>query len=343
MSFVFSGIKGFGNDNHRLIQNPNCQVGLYWYSLTMPLQNHQHNFVDQHDFLDQYFSLRFNPNGDRRLIKKAENLKKERLKELKYLYVYRDEKYVRQDLLPQLQSGNPIKLRLSDPRYFNDPSDSKFPDDYILRCVCSGDQLEYFKTYGDSQTRKKLSNLCEEPRNKFMDRLGIRCFSENPFLPRMWHCYAGQNKGVCLGYATEVLSLEWIEGWDPFPYIFPVRYSDNPRDREIDELNQHGTEYLTEHQKDRQMACSVLTKNTCWSHEQEWRWVMIFSDDSDHNDVFISQEVRDEYKNKLLPLSPRCIYTGTCMDSSLEDQLRAAAASRGIQVIKMKESDLCRE
>lgn len=70
---------------------------------------------------------------------------------------------------------------------------------------------------------------------------------------------------------------------------------------------------------------------------------MIFSDDSDHNDVFIRQEVRDEYKNKLLPLSPRCIYTGTCMDSSLEDQLRAAAASRGIQVIKMKESDLRRE
>ena len=135
MSFVFSGIKGFGNDNHRLIQNHNCQVGHYWYSLTMPLQNHQHSFVDQHDFLDRYFSLRFNPNGNRRLIKKAENLKKKRLKELKYLYVYRDEKYVRQDLLPKLQSGNPVKLRLSDPRYFNDPSDSKFPDDYLFAFI----------------------------------------------------------------------------------------------------------------------------------------------------------------------------------------------------------------
>ncbi len=297
----------------------------------MPVQRHSHTF-------DEYFSLRFGSNEDRRRIDTAERLKKKCLEEIGYLYIYKDERYVKETLIPELQPGTLMKLRLSDPKRFNDPSDSVFPDEYFLSYLRNDDQLRPLIDDPDPIIRTRIADLCAERRNALMATLGIRCFSEDPFLPRLWHCYADRNKGVCLEYSIDMFSGMVRNGY-AFAYIFPVRYSDNPEDRLIEELRLPGTECLTEHQKNRQMACSVLTKAQCWSHEREWRWVMCLPHDSEE-EIFRNQEICDGYRNKIFPLSPSRIYIGKEMNIDLENQLRSAAYHRNIPVQKVQQSDL---
>lgn len=88
---------------------------------------------DRSDWIEKYFGFLFAPRQSPKTKANARNLKEKQLRGLKSLYIYRSVRYVEEDFLPMLTSAQILKTKLSDPRYFNDPFDSRLPKEYFYR------------------------------------------------------------------------------------------------------------------------------------------------------------------------------------------------------------------
>ena len=129
----------------------------------------------------------------------------------------------------------------------------------------------------------------------------------------MWSHYANAHRGVCIEYDVAALPPD-----DPRRYaLCPVLYSEGLFDaseylrwaREGDFNNMWFT-----------LAC--LHKSPEWSYEKEWRLVVPLGPGQPHGQT-ISMPIK-------------ALYLGSRVPSSTKSEVLAAAAKRGLPVLKMR-------
>lgn len=97
---------------------------------------------DRNIWIGKYFSLLYAQRESPKTKADARNLKEKHLRELKYLYIYRDVNYINKHLIPELGSDKPFNVKLSNPKYFNDPFDSRLPREYFSRAYNRAEHIQ---------------------------------------------------------------------------------------------------------------------------------------------------------------------------------------------------------
>lgn len=156
------------------------------------------------------------------------------------------------------------RLFFNNPQNFNDPFDCNF----LLETDCSAqEKTEYIvnSMYGqgfsqaqiDEAVNKALNNpnswdnLINDAKERFLNRIGVCCFSKTNENPLLWAHYSDKHKGVCLVFDTS-------KSPDFFSRTYSIKYRSNyPRINFIRERSRFDE--------------LVLTKSIDWIYEQEVR------------------------------------------------------------------------
>lgn len=112
-----------------------------------------------------------------------------------------------------------------------------------------------------------------------LNSVGIFSMSTNPDHPLMWAHYASDHTGICIGFErSEGTKLADVE------HCLAVKYSDSLPEMEKDglistmafSLDNSGRAYTSSFKvafTDKTFQAAITTKPTCWSYENEWRYV----------------------------------------------------------------------
>lgn len=144
-----------------------------------------------------------------------------------------------------------------------------------------GEPQKFAKFFNSIQKQKKncIGILGKEiRRNKDADILGIHCLCKNPLKKEMWDKYA-YNEGLCIGYRTEpdqngyplIAFKEDIFYYNSLEHFLPfigVDYKDTGHTT----INRLPTDQFK-----KKLQKAILTKEDCWSFEEECRSI-VFKD-----------------------------------------------------------------
>jgi hypothetical protein len=115
------------------------------------------------------------------------------------------------------------------------------------------DQLQPSEEFRQAITIS-VQQFFEKQRAVELEKYGISCFSAKNDDLLMWGHYANGHRGICLEFDTNK---------EPFMNARPVTYSNTvPLFSPIDILDGN---------VDNIVEALILTKNSCWSYESEWR------------------------------------------------------------------------
>lgn len=112
-----------------------------------------------------------------------------------------------------------------------------------------------------------------------LNSVGIFSMSKKCDEPLMWSHYAGEHTGICIGF--EIVPGSQLDHSDHF---LPVIYSDALPEMDKDgfqtvmamSLDERGMLYTSSFKMsftDKTFQKAITTKPTCWSYEEEWRYV----------------------------------------------------------------------
>ena len=110
---------------------------------------------------------------------------------------------------------------------------------------------------------------------EFLSKITISCFSASGWNNQlMWAHYANSYSGICLEYDFSRIK-------DFIGFIYPVEYTEARPTLSLKDL---GVERIDLTENDRMVHCDMdltqmfhylLSKNTCWNYEEEWRIINI--------------------------------------------------------------------
>lgn len=142
--------------------------------------------------------------------------------------------------------------------------------------------------------------------------VGIFSMSTKPEHPLMWAHYAGDHTGICIGFKkTEHSRLSSDENF------LPVIYSDSLPEIPKDGLNvqmnfsidDYGRLYTSSYKiafSDRTFQKAVTTKSTCWSYEDEYRYIEpfpgLFDWPGQISDITFGLRCKEDRKNYYIKL-----------------------------------------
>lgn len=172
--------------------------------------------------------------------------------------------------LKNLKESN---IFFAGPRRFNDPFDcsiacslsntsaedrrrlyqfysGKSPDPEAFRREMGGDDLQKF----NDMVLRILGDEIEKIRRKYLDELGVACFSENHEDILMWSHYAGSHTGFCLEFDPSFPPLDKVQKV-VYQDAFPIA---------------NAAELVVDKKWDK-VHSILTTKSTCWEYEKEWR------------------------------------------------------------------------
>ena len=141
---------------------------------------------------------------------------------------------------------------------------SHFPEGLLRKESIVIPYLEYFKT----QSRLKFREL---------DYLGtyVFCLSEEKTSTLMWAHYADSNKGICVEYDFNQLSIRNLLR----SLLFPVAYTAEPIN--LSDLLADTGNQLYPYPLDAAVLCAALNKAAMWRYEKEWRMVFVAASSSE--------------------------------------------------------------
>ena len=150
----------------------------------------------------------------------------------------------------------------------------------------------------DAFIRSFIENFKKESRLKFreLDYLAtyVCCFSTENSSTLMWAHYADSNKGLCIEYDFNRLTISNLLRMS----VFPVIYTEKPLD--ITDLMSDTGKQVYQYSFDAGILCSALNKASIWQYEQEWRIVWVLA----------SAAEKDQRLTINSPIIPTKIYFG---------------------------------
>ncbi|WP_270522982.1 DUF2971 domain-containing protein [Sellimonas intestinalis] len=108
----------------------------------------------------------------------------------------------------------------------------------------------YFNNHGVEDVRRDME--------RFRDKIGVACFTENVKSPVMWAHYSDSHKGFCIEYETDLINPPMIQ------MLLPVFYDSNRFDATNAVIHQDGNTLLNPY----------FVKAKDWSYEKEWRIII---------------------------------------------------------------------
>lgn len=187
------------------------------------------------------------------------------------LYRYRSLNRSPNALAEEVSSMNKGHLYCADFTAMNDPMEGLFRSDALLREA--GNYRNYRQTLRRIRDRK--SNV------------GIACFCEAYDHMLMWAHYAGNFKGICLGYSTEAL----LKALPKEAALVRVAY--------VDEPPRLSTTHIVDNVKE--AARLVLSqKQYSWSYEREWRVLAtpgeVYCNRASLKEVYLGTRISDQQR-----------------------------------------------
>jgi tetratricopeptide (TPR) repeat protein len=143
--------------------------------------------------------------------------------------------------------------------------------------------------------------------------VGIFSMSVNPDHPLMWAHYAGDHSGICLGF-DQTPDSRLAE----LAHCLPVIYSDSLPEMEKDgfkarmafSLDDIGRPYTSSFKisfSDNTFQRAIATKPTCWSYEEEWRYIEpydgLFSWPGPLSEITFGLKCNEERRNHYIRLA----------------------------------------
>lgn len=222
----------------------------------------------------------------------------------------------------KIDTLNRKSLYMPSPLDFNDPYDCELSFNLLggledfLRIGLNREQRRAIKHNQKlkSETKieaEKLQKELEGEWTTLKKQMAVCCFTESVDNFLMWSHYANSYNGVCLEYnLNEVRDLKY--------FLSPVLYTDKLiRARDYitkDDLKKDKYNRLM-----KAAIISVLSKQSQWKYENEWRIINIIKNESDR---YIS-----------MPL-PKAIYVGFKVNNENRKRIKSVADTLKIEEIK---------
>ena len=225
----------------------------------------------------------------------------------------------------KIDTLNRKSLYMSSPLDFNDPYDCELSFNLLggledfLRIGLNREQRRAIKHNQKlkSETKyeaEKLQKELEGDWNTLKKQMAVCCFTESVDNFLMWSHYANSYNGVCLEYnLNEVRDLKY--------FLSPVLYTDKLI---------RARDYITKDDfvKDKYnrlikaTIISVLSKQSQWEYEKEWRIINVVKNESDR---YIS-----------MPL-PKVVYVGFKVNTENREKIKSVVANLNIEELKKQE------
>ncbi len=107
-----------------------------------------------------------------------------------------------------------------------------------------------------------------------VDKVRVLCLTKDPKNILMWSYYANNHKGTCFAYKyKDLINSISLSDYDAIVFWGPVKYSKKRPQQKYISANRFYFTYLHIYLK------NIFTKFEEWSHEQEFRFVMISAKD----------------------------------------------------------------
>lgn len=209
----------------------------------------------------------------------------------------------------KIDTLNRKSLYMTSPLNFNDPYDcelsfnllSGFED--FLRIGLNREQRRAIKHNQKlkSETKyetEKLQKELEGDWTRLKKQMSVCCFTESVDNFLMWSHYANAYNGVCIEYdLNEIRDLKY--------FLSPVLYTDKLI-RAIDYITKEDLKKDTYNSLMKAAILSVLSKQSQWEYENEWRIINIVENDSDRyismpppKTIYVGFKVDDENRKKI--------------------------------------------
>lgn len=161
-------------------------------------------------------------------------------------------------------------------------------------------------------TEESIKNLEDTVVAALMNQFLVGCLTTNCKNRLMWSHYADSHKGFCIEYDYSQINPASI-GILPLPIVYSTHRPQFPWVAAFvntTERIKESTSLIVE---------ALLTKDSAWEYENEWR-------------ILIPHSI-----NRLLPMPPiSCIYLGACMNKHNRGRILKIARECGIPVKQMK-------
>ncbi len=162
-----------------------------------------------------------------------------------------------------------------------------------------------------------LTSEVNHIRRMLSESFRVSCFSESPYLNRMWASqYANNHKGFCVEYEVPEYTKENAQ---LFHNLFPVIYTDM-RTSVLTECLKYMEDKEDERLIEKIYKYGVLTKSADWKDQEEWRLVSMGNMLADNYNcsffkirkVYLGNRMQKEERHKVIEICKRkgIEYTG---------------------------------
>lgn len=162
-----------------------------------------------------------------------------------------------------------------------------------------------------------LASEVNHIRRMLSESFRVSCFSESPYLNRMWASqYANNHKGFCIEYELPEYTKENAQ---LFHNLFPVIYTDI-RTSVLEECLKYMEDKEDERLIEKIYKYGVLTKSADWKDQEEWRLVSMGNMLADNYNcpffkirkVYLGNRMKKEERRKVIEICKRkgIEYTG---------------------------------
>ena len=160
-----------------------------------------------------------------------------------------------------------------------------------------------------------ICNAVKEEYDEFkktLSKFKITCFSESPYLNRMWSSsYGNNNRGFCIEYDMD-LSKEVF--YNIYFGLYPVIYSQERND--ILRLSDSCDKSVTIDVLWQMYFNGLLRKSIYWKDQQEWRLIMLDKNIKENPMPFL--KIKKVYLGNKMPLKERKKIIAYCRKNGIE-------------------------
>ena len=200
-------------------------------------------------------------------------------------------------------------LYMSSPLYFNDPYDCELSFNLLegyedfLKIGLNREQrrgIKHNKRLRE-EARQETEGLQKELESEWMSfkkEIAVCCFTEELDNFLMWSHYANCYNGICLEYnVEEIKKMKY--------FLSPIKYT-NKLIRARDYINKEDFKRNSSNRLLKAAIVSVLSKQSQWEYENEWRIVNILNE---NNSSLIQMP------------TPKKVYIGFKVDNSIKEKI----------------------
>lgn len=245
-------------------------------------------------------------------------------------------KYIPPERIDVLQG---LKVRFTQPSALNDPYECTLTfgtGEFREHLMRSGEGLtgesraRWERTVDLMVTKERLQQYLEKlqwtadrVRKHLDEKVGVLSLSKNALNPRMWSLYAGDHRGLCVGFRIATNLVAPTRRADCLQWSMPVVYADRPHELP-DALD-----------SDQLLRLALERKSSAWTDEEEVRIVRSL----EHGPVTPIGNDRVGFPVYLFPFSAdeiSCVVLGARCSIESRQAIRSAMEQHGIEAPLMQ-------